>query len=170
MGFTERRFRICYLNSAPHVVDIHRASLERNLQLLFQFDVVAINGLNDPSFSPCDLLVVAAERIQGDKFTDWLKSFANRIQRQGSIWVPALIVAEVANAVMRDLIENAVGMNWYFDIVSPDQLDSLPIRIANLLRIHDHLHELRRYSKTIQELTDTVDGLQAELLRLQAKG
>ena len=58
-------------------------------------------------------------------------------------------------------------MNWYFDIVASDQLDSLPIRVANLLRIHDHLHELHRYSAALSSLTAQTEALKQELLQLK---
>ena len=57
----------------------------------------------------------------------------------------------------------AAGMNWYFDILSMEHIDSMPIRVANLLRIHDHLHELERYQNTLATLNHRVDQLTLDL-------
>ena len=57
----------------------------------------------------------------------------------------------------------AIDENWYFDVIDPDHLDSLPMRVANLLRIHDHLHELSRYEKSLADLQADVRQMQQKL-------
>jgi hypothetical protein len=81
-----------------------------------------------------------------------------------------LIVAELPVNEARLLMEHAIKSNWYFDVVRPEHLDSLPVRVANLLRIHDHFHELRRNSETLDRLQDRVNMLEHEVNALRADG
>ena len=45
---------------------------------------------------------------------------------------------------------------------------TLPIRVANLLRIHDHLHELKRYSAALDDITVKVKMLESQMKDLRA--
>jgi hypothetical protein len=83
------------------------------------------------------------------------------------IWSPALIMCDVSYTKIGQLIDWAVKINWYFDIVSRDHITSLPIRIINLLRIHDHLHELQRYDSELTTLQGRIDEIEQ---KLQEKG
>lgn len=152
-----RKLRICYYNTDEKSLDAHRIDLEKKLKFLGDFELYQMSRLDDPDRSPCDLLVVLAKSIPGLTFGSWLEGFSQRLERQGDIWLPALVISGVPFSVLRDMIENAIRMNWYFDIVSPEHLDSLPIRVANLLRIHDHLHELKRYETALNSLSGQLE-------------
>lgn len=166
--FLERHLRVCYLNQEPTVFDIERLQLERLLDSFLDFEVVKITSLESQNFLPCDLLILAALKISPARFVSWLGELGKNIKQQGAIWVPALIIADPPFDLMNRYLEEAVQMNWYFDIVSPKHTDSLPIRVANLLRIHDHLHELKRYQNSIDQLTETVTGLERAIEKLKS--
>ena len=64
-------------------------------------------------------------------------------------------------------MEEIWASNWYFDIIHPDHLTSLPVRIANLLRIHDHLAELHRYEAELGRMQQNIRMIEAELKTLK---
>ncbi len=165
-----RRSRACILNLDPKFVNLPKLKLEIELKAMVDIELVEIKGLDDPTFLPCDLLIVEAQGVSIGDFQQWLKAFQARLVTQADIWVPSLIVAELPANEARLLMEHAVKSNWYFDVVHPEHLDSLPVRVANLLRIHDHLHELRRYSQTLDRLQDRVNMLEHEVNALRAGG
>lgn len=164
-----RKLRICYYNTDERSLDANRIDLEKKLKFLGDFELYQMKRLDDPRRAPCDLLVVLAKGIPDQKFGDWLDSFSQRLERQGDIWLPALIISGVPFTILRDMIENAIRMNWYFDIVSPDHLDSLPVRVANLLRIHDHLHELKRYETALNSLSGQLEQVSEAVKSLKGK-
>lgn len=159
-----RPLRACYLNLEARVVDSSRMLVEQRLSALGDIALVTIQSLDDAKFNPCDLLIVMANHIPEDEFTRWLESFKGRIQTQSHVWIPALIIADIDFNILREILLSVVKTNWYFDVLSSSHLDSLPIRVANLLRIHDHLHELRRYGETLKELQEKVDGMEQKML------
>lgn len=157
----KRHLRVNYWNSEPRLVAPSKARLEILLKSLGTVDLTEIKSLDDKQ--PADLLVIPADHIPEDKFVDWLKGLRQRIKQQGQIWTPALIMADVSFGELDDLLDDAVQANWYFDVVHRDHMDSLPIRVANLLRIHDHLHELKRYRQELDTLDRKVQDLEAKV-------
>jgi hypothetical protein len=158
--------RVCSWNATPGFISAASAALDQQLRQLVQVDIVPLKSLDDQAALPCDLLIISAEGMEEEQFPVWVKSISTRIPRAHSIPAPALIFGVVGATVQRELLRWAVEGNWYFDIVEPDHVTSLPVRSANFLRIHDHLHEVRRMSETsraldarVQEMQTQIDGI-----------
>jgi len=166
--FHGRKLRVCYWNTDPRVVSTGRMVLESELAQLGDLDFREVRALDDPSIFPCDVLVIAGQKVPDDEFIGWLQRIQTRMIAQGGIWVPAVIVADVAPSVLHEAMTAAIRSNWYFDIVSPDHVRSLPIRVANFLRLHDHLHELRRYGEAMDALQSKVNMLEAQVQAIHA--
>lgn len=162
-----RKRRACVLNLDPKFLNFAKLKLELELKGIVDLDLVEVDGFEDPHFQPADVLVVEAQGILAQDFEAWLRSFETQTVKQAGIWVPALIVADLDSDRLRALMDQAVRSNWYFDVVDPAHLGSLPVRLANLLRIHDHLHELHRYSTTLDRLQDRVNMLEDEVKNLR---
>ena len=172
-----RSLRLCHLSLDSRVVDRGRRQLESHLARLGAgLRIDTIKSLDDPALFPCDLLLVDAHHLDEEAFPVWLRRLSARIRSappasppgaQRLIWTPALILAAVDFSVLLELWPEVTADNWYFDIVTPEQMDSLPLRVANLLRIHDHLHELGRYETALGDLEQQVRrlGEQVEKLR-----
>lgn len=160
----EQPLRLAYYNAHNRELDAYRLILESYLAKLGPFTIKKLKHLQELSAEPCDLLVVAAHRLPEGQFLAWLLGFSDKIIAQGCIWVPALIIADANFETLSEVLEKAVHMNWYFDIMSEAHLASLPIRVANLLRIHDHLHELKRYEKTLETLSQQLAHVTSQLL------
>ncbi len=158
--FQNRKLRLCYFSTSAKTVNLASYGFEKRLGLLgAEVETVKVDGLTDPNLLPCDLLVVDAEKLPAQGLSKWLVGFGNSMEAQNKVWIPALILAKFSFSELAQGLAKAYQMNWYFDIVNPTELDSLPIRIANLLRIHDHLHELARYGQVLSELKQKSEGL-----------
>lgn len=164
---SQKRIRILDLD--PKRADSLKHVVEKKLRFLPHLDLSTAKGLEDPTILPCDLVVVFCWNLEEDEFLKWLSSFESRWLRQNSVWVPALIVSRAELNVFSELLERAMQSNWHFDVIHPDHLSSLPIRIANLLRIHDHLHELLRYEKELKSLQEQVNTLEQGLESIRLK-
>jgi hypothetical protein len=165
--FANRSLRVCYWNAEAKIVDAGKAELERHLKRLGDVKVEVIKALDAPEAAQADLLVVAAQKLAAQDFPVWLQGFRKRIQAKGSIWTPALILADVSFDVLSEILVEVTAENWYFDVVAPAHLSSLPIRVANLLRIHDHLHELKRYSAALDDINTKVKMLESQMKDLR---
>ena len=168
--FPSRSLKLCYWNAEARVVDSERMSLEQHLSRLGDVSVSPVASLDSPELSGADLLIVAAQMVPADKFAGWLGGLRRRIQQQGRVWTPALILADVPFDVLSEIWPEVTNDNWYFDIMSPVHMASLPIRVANLLRIHDHLHELKRYASAVDDITAKVRILESQMAALRGKG
>jgi hypothetical protein len=162
-----RTLRIVYWPADARVVDQDRARLEQGLRQLGSLQIETLKTLDELAAKPADLLVVAAQTVPGEQFSKWLRSFKERVKNRGGIWTPALILANLPFPILNEVMPEAVQDNWYFDILAADHLASMPIRVANLLRIHDHLHELQRYAATLDSLSAKVQKLEDELEALK---
>lgn len=140
-----------------------KIQFEEKLKKIADIELVELNALDDKNFHPCDLLVLTANLIPDDHFKEWLDRLRKNMRSQAKIWTPALILSDIEFSVLNEIFKTASQENWYFDIVTTEHYHSLPIRVANLLRIHDHMHELRRYSETLAKLQIRVDDLEEEL-------
>ena len=169
-GRKVRTGRICHLNATPKVVDMELVHLEKKLSLLGNFVIHPLASIQDHDFLPCDLLLISAQNIPQSHFTSWLRGVIGQMQQQASIWVPGLIMGNASFEILREILALAGPINWYFDIMDGQHLESLPIRVANLLRIHDHLHELRRYEQTLSELSAQMLVLESRLQQVAPQG
>jgi hypothetical protein len=161
--FTDRKIKLRYWNFDSKVLDRHRMSLEVHLRRLGQLDVAQVPALEDPGVETSDLLVIGAHLVEEEHFSQWLRSIRKRLLAQGAIWVPVLILSECSFDSLREMLVESIADNWYFDIIAPRHMASLPIRVANLLRIHDHIQELERYAKALEDITSRVQSLEEEL-------
>jgi len=159
----ERTLRVKYLVADKRFVDADRMLLEKHLKRISDVRLTEIKSIEDADFLPCDLLIVAAKNVAAVDFKRWLSGFKKRVHGDGSIWVPALILSEVEFEDLRDILLETVNENWYFDVMHANHMASLPIRVANLLKINDHLHELGRYEKALTDLGEKVSKLEAQL-------
>ena len=165
--FARRKLRVCYLPDDPRVVDQETVFVEDSLKQLGDVKIVPIKSLDDPAFKPCDLLVLGATHVAHDHFAQWLKGIESQVSRQGAIWTPALIIADPPWSILCQILGDVVSTNWYFDVVSIEHVVSLPVRVANLLRIHDHLHELKRYADSVADLERRVKKAEDDLAVLR---
>jgi len=165
--FSRRPLRVRYWNAEARVVDAERLTLESHLRRLGDVTVTSATTLEDAYSATPDLIIVAAPRMDETAFPTWLAGIRKRMQALHGIWTPVVVLADVGFEVLADQILVASADNWYVDVVSPAHVSSLPIRIANLLRIHDHLHEMHRYATAVSEVSGKVQTLEAEVERLR---
>ncbi|MES2746662.1 MAG: hypothetical protein V4655_14610 [Bdellovibrionota bacterium] len=151
----------------PKRSDATKLNLERFLKLLPSITVKKVKGLEDPDFLPCDLAVVYAWHLTQIELKTWLENFEKRWKKQGAIWIPALIISPLEISELLGTMEEIWASNWYFDIIHPDHFTSLPVRIANLLRIHDHLLELHRYEAELTQMNDSIRSIEKDLKTLK---
>ncbi len=163
MLFPGRTLKLKYWNAEARFVDADRANLEQHLRRLGEVEVTTIRALDGPDLLPVDLLLIAAQMIPSQDFPQWLGGLRKRFQTREKIWIPAVILADVPFEVLSGLLPEAVKDNWYFDILAPAHIASLPIRVANLLRINDHLQEMKRYADAVDEVTQKVRALETSL-------
>lgn len=159
--------RICSWDLEPRRSDSLKLSLEQQLRFLPQTLWHRLKALDDPQLLPCDLLVVYAWHLGEGELLAWLRGFEQRLRQQEAVWIPALIVTPLVLTRIEDILEKTLSSNWYFDLLHPEHLSSLPVRVANLLRIHDHLHEMQRYEKELNRLQTAVLQVESELENLK---
>lgn len=155
--------RVCYWDSEKHLADAQKIAFEHQLKRLGEIEFVKLKSLDDRNFSPCDLLIVAANQVPEDEMFHWLHRLKQRIAAQDSIKPPLMVLSEVVFGTLAENFSKIIEDNWYFDVVGSSQFESLPIRAANLLRIHDHLHELFRYDKQLKNMLATIGEIEQKL-------
>lgn len=176
MGTWKRTINIHYVQHDPRFVSSDLMMLERNLASLPDCKISQQNTLGGGSRSDevigsqetCDLYILAAHNLDSKEFKQWMSGVITRFSTTHTIWTPALILARVSFADLNAMLNDAVASNWYFDVVNPDHAESLPIRVANLVRMHDHLKELYRYEEAVNELVDRTEKLERALQKLSS--
>jgi hypothetical protein len=156
-----RNLKIGVHDQEPRIFNRIKAALESQINRLASVQICTIKSLTD-SIENLDLLLIVAPPLNGESFTKWLNSIESRCSNPESIWTPCLIIADIDFVDLNELLAPASKTNWYFDIVHSQHLNSLPIRVANLLRIADHLKELLRYDREVKNLLKRVEFLEAK--------
>jgi hypothetical protein len=159
----DRPIKICVLNQEPRIADRSLARIETELAKICEFDLFKISSIDDEEFLPCDLLIIIAHTLENEELTTWVKGLAKRMEKSGKILTPALIIGEGIDLASKGLMSFAAAENWYFDMVDVEHISSIAIRAANLIRIHDHIHELGRYETSITKLENQVKDLLQKL-------
>ena len=151
--FRTRKVRCCYFNLTAKLVNKALLELERQLELLAEkLQIEAISSLDDPRFFPCDLLIVAASGLSTKQVLQWLKAYRQKSLRQEKIDIPVLLISKAVEEESQTFFAEALKTNWFFDVCSDQHQSSLPIRAANLIRVHDLLHDLRRRDEALQAM------------------
>jgi hypothetical protein len=169
-GVVKNQLRACYWNSEKKFFGINKALLEKQLKFVGrQVSLKELGSLEEMVSSPCDILIVASDHVPHDKFGGWLASIQSKILKNNGIWVPTIFVSSCGFENLLELLTSVYQSNFYFDVVASEHLDSLPIRVANLLRIHDHLHELQRYEQQYNSLQGAVKTLEDKIKTLRVE-
>lgn len=163
----DRKLEIIYWTIENRTLSPTRAKLEKHLQQLGQIQLHLPKTFDEALSLTPDIWVISALSIPEDAFQKWLNALRQRIRQADRIWTPALIIADMPFTTLNAVMLDAVQDNWYFDIISSQHLDSIPIRVANLVRIHDHLQELKRYNEAINQLSSKVLELEEKLEALK---
>lgn len=164
----QRSFHLAYWNAEARIVSPRRVAIEQSLIHLGDVQINELKTLAELTHSHPDVLLIDAGSIPSDRFSSWLERISQEIGRDAGIWMPAVFFADVTYTDLAAMLPKAAMMNWYFDVVSSREIESLPIRVANLIRIHDHLGELKRYSDALSDLQKQVTTLDGEIAKLRA--
>lgn len=141
-------------------------SFDKSIKILPNTDYQKIRSIDDPLLSPCDLLVIYTFNLSSDLLMQYIEGFESRMICQNNIHIPALFVCPHGPDRVPTDFERLLRSNWYFDIIDTSQLSSLTWRIVNLLKIHDHLHELQRYETEMRNLQTRVSEIESEIQKL----
>ena len=161
--FRRRKLRICFYEADKILLNRDKIKFDSLLKQLQSFEIFELPSLESENFQPCDLLVISAMHLAEEDFTDWIKKLHSNIEKQGNVWSPTVILAEMSFATIKKIIDWAIDINWYFDVIMPEHMSSFAIRITNLLRIHDHLHELDRYATELSFLQKRIQDIEIVL-------
>lgn len=150
LAHRERPLRVCSVHYDARMVDATLEQIECEMDKVHPFEMIRLASIADEKFHPCDLLVLIGHQTPEEHLLTWVKNLAVRLADH--IWVPTLIIGDLQARATGQLVEFAIESNWYFDVLDRHHLSSLAIRMANLIRIHDHLQELHRYASQLEQL------------------
>jgi hypothetical protein len=144
-----------FLIHDPRLADRYLARVENTLKSISEVKAINITSTTDPRLAHCSIVVVFANNLDEEQMITWVKGIPKRLT-SSSINIPWLIICENSEVIQKEMLRYALAENWYFDLVLPDHLDSLLTRIANLIRISDHISELKRYESETKLLEEKV--------------
>ena len=155
-------YKIAVWDSQQRFIDSDKAKMEYFLKKILSPQLIEIDGIANLGNETFDLLIASANHLDSHAFVTWMNGLCKKMESE-HIWTPALIMRSSNFDDLVEVYEKAAASNWYFDIIDPDHLESLPLRIANLLRIHDHIKELKKYDIEVSALKARVDDLETSL-------
>ena len=156
---TEREINIGYYDTQKQYINSLKIHLQQALDQLWSCKIVPLDTIQE-ELKPFDLIVVVADHIPQEEFEQWLIRCEATFKTNNLVWTPALLIADLDQSHQISLMHKIISRNWYFDIVAPSHINSIIVRIANLIRIHDHLKELYNYETILHDLRSQVDTLE----------
>ena len=151
--FKARQVRCAYFNLTAKILSKNVLELERRLELLEKnVQVVSVKSLDDKALLPCDLLIVSALNLAEAELLSWLQKYRKKSLSQKNVLIPLLLIHSNDELSTQNFFDEAFRAKWFFDLCSEKHLSSLTIRAANLIRVHDLLHDLKRRDEMIASL------------------
>jgi hypothetical protein len=163
-----RHLEVYLFNQNRSVVSAVNMLIEQELRKISTCSFYEVKDLNEVG-NPCDLVICLAHFLESDHFLKWISSAENRMPFQNGIKLPLLVVADLEPATLRDLISLAQTSNWYFDVVSSNQIGGLSLRMLNFFRLHDHLKEIQRMNSIVEQLQQQVKSIEESVIASLAK-
>ncbi len=151
----------------PKIITQVGAFVESHLKVFFESQVEVVKDHEQIKSPDFDIGLVQAQELELPEFLKWLDSFEKKRADASLIQVPFIIVTPISPADVAKLFVRVVETNWYFDLVHPMQLQSLPIRVANLIRIKLHIEELQRYNLELDQMAEKIAQLEEKLKTLK---
>jgi hypothetical protein len=159
--------RVVYVNSDTKTLETSVAFFEKRLQLISNLELIQVSSLDlIDSKGQADLVIINAPPLEKDGFLRWVEKIGSKLGKDTGIPVPCIFFSRLTFSNLEQMWETFYKQNWYFDILHPEHMDSLPIRLANLLRIHDHLHEIHRYERELQDLHKKLSELEKNIKKM----
>ena len=155
--------RILYVNPTPQVISALNQLSEKYLSWLADVDIENLSSLSQAKNKPFDLIIYNAFGVPDDKLSTWLHNISKQILTHNQVLVPTIILSKLGFNDLNKMLSSIYKDNWYIDILHPDHINSLPIRIANLLKIHDHLHETQRLQKELEDIHIQISKFEKQL-------
>ncbi len=164
--FLDRKLTIDYWHSEPRLVSSAVLDLENKLSFLGSCQIRPVETIEALGLYGADLFVLTCPVVLEDQFTSWFRGIEKRLLTGEKIKIPTLIFSDVPFQHLLQIFEGTILSNWYCDIVHSQHTESLPMRVANLIRIHDHLKEMEVYEKQIGKLELGLKEMQNKLKNL----
>ena len=160
---TERK--ILYLNIDEKMLTSVTIQLEKYFHRLGTFNIQKTGSIRD---SEADLIIVGTF-FSSEELKTWIKRLIKDLNER-SIWIPVIFVADLDFEAIYSIVEECFNKtNWYFDLVLSSNMEELAMKIANLIKIHDHLKELKDYHDKLNQMNEEVEKLKQKLLEISNK-
>lgn len=161
------KLRVCYVNYDTKILQAEVHALEEKLKQLKDVEIISLSSIEGNDLSTYNLLIFNAISLNDDNFIKWLPTISQKITQKLHIQIPTIFLSHLAFSGLNKIWEQTYAKNWYFDIIHPDHLESIPIRMANLLRIYDHLQEIKKYEREIKTMQKEVALIQETVKKLK---
>jgi hypothetical protein len=159
--------KIIHWNAFPKLVSTELAAIERELSFFKKISFQAVAQVEDiQNHRDAGMTMVLATGHDETTFTPWLKGFQKRWRDLNLQAMPCLIISHAQSGSLREILQSAVDDNWYFDVVDPEHLSSLPLRIANLARSKVHVEELSRMNKALLDVESRLADVESSLRQI----
>lgn len=162
-----KKIKIAELSLTPKIVSQVGAFVESHLKTFFDAHVTTVKDQSQIVSENFDLGLIQAQELETAEFVQWLNGFEKKRSEVDLIQIPFVIVTPVNPGQIVAFFSRVVQTNWYFDLIHPMQLQSLPIRVANLIRIKLHIGELQRYNLELDQMALKIEELERKLQTLK---
>jgi hypothetical protein len=144
------------------VLNRTKLAIEHAIKRISEVEFISLPSLKPEDISSCDVSIICGPNDTA-LTRPWLEKLVQQFSQPQLIRQPVVILSSWNLEQLSEILNFTIQQNWYFDIINPDHIASLPIRLANLIRLHDHLKELANYDRIVRELSDKVQELEANL-------
>lgn len=158
-----RRISVCYVNAEPKAISARMLNFEKYLSQLGSVEVQDRETMEAAYAESPDIVIYDALLLDSSGLLGLVKSLYKNVVQSEKIWTPVLIYVRAEFGLVKELLPFANQVNWYFDLVTEEHLEILPIRVGNLVRIHDHLKEMFAYKSEIATLESRLEEVEAQL-------
>ena len=170
---TLRHLDAAFLSHEGRVFTSLDQRVEHELKRIFFLKIDHVKKVEDLS-SQYKLFIVNIASTESDaavfKFVSQIRDAICQHPDPATARTPVLFITRVPQESLRAWAEAQYADNWYCDLISCDHLFELALRASNLLRICDHLREMKVYEDEVQKLKVQVTEVEKKLERHLGRG
>ena len=154
-------YRVLFIEEKPYSLTKSKALIETHLKQLFPLELLlgASLELLPPHLDLIFFEKNIADREQAHKI---LLKTMHDLRAAGELFLPVIFISTGTLAHWNHLAK-LTALPWYFDLINPAHMDSLPIRVANLCKIREHLLQLQNYQDEMRVLHQRIDEIEIKL-------
>ena len=160
-----RQHRILLIEEKNAILTNVKAEFDLYLSKLFPVHLIRSYDIYMQTES-FDLLIYEKNIYDITQLEKAIQAILQKLPQFGAEMTPIIFLSQADPSQWANL-HKSTALPWLFDLLHPAHIKSLPIRVANLLRMREQLLQLKMHTALMKSLNERVQLIEETLKKRQ---